>query len=63
MSHSLWRFFDIAQKTGNIIVHGSSADVPYRVYAVQSKGTKKPALVCDPNKEFYANVKLGTVKP
>lgn len=55
--------FDIAQKTGNIIVHGSSADVPYRVYAVQSKGAKKPALVCDPNKEFYANVKLGTVKP
>lgn len=55
--------FDIAAKTGNIIVHGSSADVPYRAYAVQSKGTKKPALVCDPNKEFYANVKLGTVKP
>ncbi|MBQ9093638.1 MAG: S9 family peptidase [Prevotella sp.] len=55
--------FDIARKTGNIIVHGSSADVPYRVYTVPAKGAKRPTLVCDPNKELYANIKLGTVKP
>ncbi|MCM1079921.1 MAG: prolyl oligopeptidase family serine peptidase [Bacteroidales bacterium] len=55
--------FDIARKSGNIIVHGSSADVPYCAYAIQEKGTKKPSMICNPNKDFYANVKLGTVKP
>lgn len=56
---------DIAAKGGNIMVHGSSANVPYEVYSISAPATAKAkaALVLAPNKEMYADVKLGTVKP
>lgn len=55
---------DVASKGGNIIVHGSSATVPYRVYNITAPAAKaKSSLVLDPNAELYANVQLGTCHP
>ena len=54
----------IASKGGNIMVHGSSMCVPYEVYNITSPARNaKAALVLAPNKEMYANLKIGTVKP
>lgn len=60
--------FDLATSGGNVIVHGTSACVPYRVYNInisQALSHKAGAakLLLDPNAELYANVKLGTCKP
>ena len=54
----------IASKGGNIMVHGSSMCVPYEVYNITSPSKNaKAALVLAPNKEMYAHLKIGTVKP
>lgn len=56
--------FDIAAKGGNIIVHGSSTCVPYEVYNISQPAAKpKATKVLAPNAEYFADVKLGTVKP
>ena len=70
--------FDIASRGGNIIVYGSSPCTPYQAYTFnpaatgkkQAAGKKSSAanaavnatLVLDPNADFYAGVRLGTVK-
>lgn len=51
--------FSLSEKGGNILVHGSSACVPYRVYNIRNG---KSQLVLDPNAELYANIKLGECK-
>lgn len=60
--------FDLASNGGNILVHGSSACVPYRVYNIPTKSVSSPSaksaevLVLDPNAELFANVALGECK-
>lgn len=54
--------FCVASQTGDLSVWGSSACVPYQAYKLPKK-TMKPALLADPNKDFYADVALGTVHP
>lgn len=62
--------FSFADKGGNILVHGSSATVPYRVYNIPARNVASPtmkttgiSLVLDPNAELFANVSLGECKP
>ena len=56
--------FDIATRGGNILLHGSSMCVPYEVYNIVSPSKNpKASLVLAPNKEMYAHLKVGTVKP
>ena len=55
--------FSIADKAGNIMVHGSSADVPYEIYTISSPSTKpKVALVVDPNADIKATLAISDVK-
>lgn len=55
--------FSVASATGNILVYGSSACVPYRTYSISQPLRKsKMELLCDPNKEFFEGVKLGQAK-
>lgn len=49
--------FDLASKGGNIVAHGSSACVPYRVYNIPTKGAA--SVILAPNTELFADVKLG----
>lgn len=49
--------FDLATKGGNIVAHGSSACVPYRVYNIPTKGAA--SVILAPNTELFADVKLG----
>lgn len=54
----------IASRGGNIMAYGSSMCVPYEVYNITAPSkSAKPALVYSPNKDMYASIKLGTVKP
>ena len=54
----------IADKGGNIIVHGSSADVPYEIYNIASPSAKsKVSLVAAPNAELQASLDVSEVKP
>lgn len=56
--------FSIAQKGGNIMVHGSSACTPYEVYNIVSPASKpKATRILAPNDDLFANIALGTVKP
>ena len=56
--------FDIASRGGNIAVYGSSACVPYEAYNITTPASKpKATRILAPNADFFANVKLGTVKP
>ena len=53
----------IAAKGGNIMVHGSSADVPYEIYNITSPSSKpKAALVVDPNADIKATLAISDVK-
>ena len=53
----------IADKGGNIMVHGSSADVPYEIYNITSPSSKpKVALVVDPNADIKATLAISDVK-
>ena len=53
----------IADKGGNIMVHGSSADVPYEIYNITSPSSKpKAALVVDPNADIKATLAISDVK-
>lgn len=51
----------MAMSGSNILVHGSSACTPYCVYNINMK-TRKATLVLDPNKELFADVRLGECK-
>ena len=54
----------IAQRGGNIMVHGSSMSVPYEVYNITSPaGKAKTTLVMAPCKDDYSAMKLIEVKP
>ena len=54
----------IAQKGGNIMVHGSSASQPYEVYNITSPAKNpKATLAAAPNKEMFKDLKVGTTKP
>lgn len=54
----------IAAKGGNIMVHGSSAAVPYEIYNITSPAAKaKATLVSAPNAELQASLAIGEVKP
>ena len=54
----------IASKGGNIMVHGSSMCVPYEIYNITSPSKNaKASLVLAPNREMYAHLSIGTVKP
>ena len=53
----------VADKGGNIIVHGSSADVPYEIYNITSPaGKPKVVLVADPNAEVKSSLDISEVK-
>ena len=53
----------IADKCGNIMVHGSSADVPYEIYNITSPASKpKAELVAAPNAELQASLAISEVK-
>lgn len=52
----------VANKGGNIMVHGSSMCVPYEVYNITSPaGKPKANLVLAPNKDNMAGLELGKV--
>ena len=53
----------VAEKGGNIMVHGSSADVPYEIYNITSPaGRPKVVLVADPNAEVKSSLDISEVK-
>lgn len=54
----------IASKGGNIMVHGSSACVPYEVWNITQASSKpRSQKILSPNDELYAGIALGTVHP
>lgn len=54
----------IAQKGGNIMVHGSSASQPYEVYNITSPAkSPKATLAAAPNSEMFKDLKVGATKP
>ncbi len=52
---------DVAAKKGSIVLYGSSANVPARLFAVDSKANKG-RLFFDPAADRYSHVKLGKVE-
>lgn len=62
--------FSMASRGGNIVVHGSSACTPYRVYNIPARNVSSPSgkatgvkMILDPNEDLYKDVKLGTCHP
>lgn len=53
--------FSLATKSKNILICGTSACTPYRVYNLSNGKTAD--MVLDSNKELYADIKLGTCHP